>query len=58
MTDYKFLCFNGIVKLIFTCTERFTEEGMKVTFFDKDWNQMPFERHYPVSRRRLKNLEI
>jgi hypothetical protein len=54
MTDYKFLCFNGIVKLIFTCTERFTEEGMKVTFFDKDWNQMPFERHYPVSRRKIK----
>lgn len=59
LTDYKFMCFNGVVKCIFTCTERFSE-GLKVTFFDRDWNKMPFERHYPSSRvliHKPKNLE-
>lgn len=50
LIDYKFMCFNGVVKCGFTCSERFTDSGLKVTFFDKDWNVMPFERHYPVSK--------
>lgn len=50
LIDYKFMCFNGVVKCSFTCSERFTESGLKVTFFDKDWNVMPFERHYPASK--------
>ena len=50
LTDYKFMCFNGRVKLIFTCTDRYSESGLKVTFFDRDWNKMPFERHYPSSQ--------
>ena len=50
LIDYKFMCFNGEVKCSFTCSERFSEDGLKVTFFDKDWNVMPFERHYPASK--------
>lgn len=50
IADYKFMCFNGKVKLIFTCTERNTKSGLKVTFFDLNWNIMPFERHYPKSK--------
>ena len=49
LSDYKFMCFNGSVKCCFTCTERFSQDGLKVTFFDNDWNIMPFERHYPKS---------
>lgn len=49
MIDYKFMCFNGKVKIIFTCTERNGAEQLKVTFFDSEWNRMPFERHYPAS---------
>ena len=45
--DYKLLCFNGMVKCSFTCSERQT--GLKVTFFDNDWKRMPFERKYPAS---------
>lgn len=51
LIDYKFMCFNGNVKCSFTCTERFSEDGLKVTFFDRDWNVMPFERHYPKSKK-------
>ena len=50
LIDYKLMCFNGEVKCSFTCSERFSEDGLKVTFFDKDWKVMPFERHYPASK--------
>ena len=53
LVDYKVMCFNGVAKVIFTCTERFGD-GLKVTFFDLDWNRLPFERHYPVSKKTIK----
>ena len=46
LIDYKVMCFNGIPKIIFTCTDRF-KDSLKVTFFDLNWNKMPFERKYP-----------
>lgn len=53
MIDYKFMCFNGVPKLVFTCTERFEKSGLKVTFFDMDWKRMDFERHYPKSKKNI-----
>lgn len=61
MIDYKFMCFHGEPKLIFTCTERFKEEGLKVTFFDLNWNKMNFERYYPSSTKKIErphNLDL
>lgn len=49
LTDYKLMCFNGKVKCSFTCTERFCGSQLKVTFFDRDWKEMSFERHYQKS---------
>lgn len=49
LTDYKLMCFNGKVRCSFTCTDRYSDDGLKVTFFDENWNQIPFERHYPKS---------
>lgn len=57
LRDYKLMCFNGKVKCSFVVTERFTEEGIKVTFFDEEWNVMPFERHYPKSGERISKPE-
>lgn len=54
LTDYKLMCFNGKVKCSFTCTERRSSDGLKVTFFDPDWNKMQFERHYPASTKPIK----
>lgn len=51
LNDYKFMCFNGKVKCSFICSERFSSKGLHVTFFDRNWNPMPFERHYPKSSR-------
>ena len=50
LTDYKFMCFGGKVKCIFTCSDRFSKCGLKVTFYDLDWNILPFERHYPARK--------
>ena len=47
LVDYKLMCFNGKVKCIFTCTRRFSKEGLRVTFYDLDWNIMPFTRNHP-----------
>ena len=61
LTDYKFLCFNGKPRMIFTCTERFEPDGLKVTFFDLDWKKQNFERHYPASGKKIEkpeNLEL
>lgn len=49
LKDYKFMCFNGKVKCSFVGSERYSEDGLKITFFDLDWNVMPFERHYHKS---------
>lgn len=49
LRDYKLMCFNGKVKCSFVCTDRFSGTGLKVTFFDRDWHRMPFNRHYPAS---------
>lgn len=55
LKDYKFMCFNGKCKCIFTCTERYSNDGLKVTFFDTDWNELPFERHYHKSKSPVKS---
>ncbi len=47
LSDYKFMCFNGKVKCSFVCTDRFSEKGLHVTFFDRNWGLMPFKRCYP-----------
>ena len=54
LVDYKLMCFNGEFKCCFTCTDRFNGSGLKVTFFDRQWNKMPFERHYPKDNREIK----
>lgn len=48
--DYKMMCFNGKQKASFVCTNRFSKDGLKITFYNTDWKRMPFERHYPASK--------
>ena len=51
LRDYKLMCFNGKVKCSFVGSERFSGDGLKVTFYDRNWKPMPFERHYPRSKK-------
>ena len=36
-----------------TCTNRRSESGLNVTFFDTDWNRLPFERHYLADKHKI-----
>ena len=53
LTDYKFMCFNGKNECVFVCTERMSESGLKINIYDKDWNPLPFKRHYPKSDKEI-----
>lgn len=50
MRNYKLMCYDGKVKATFVCSNRFSKDGLKVTFYDTDWKRMPFERHYPARK--------
>lgn len=45
LRDYKFMMFNGECKCVFVCADR--NSGLKVNFYDVNWNLLPFTRHYP-----------
>jgi len=57
LIDYKLMCFNGKVKCTFTCTDRFSDSGLKVTFYDREWNIMPFCRKYPREKTPMQKPE-
>jgi hypothetical protein len=54
LKDYKLMCFDGKMFCCFVCSERFSSDGLKITFFDRNWNVLPFERHYPKSKKNIK----
>ena len=45
--DYKFFCFNGEPRLVFTVTDRSTNKF--VDFFDLNWARLPIKRLYANS---------
>lgn len=51
LNDYKMMCFDGKVYCSFVCSDRYNQDGLKVTFYDREWNKMPFQRHYPSSEK-------
>lgn len=40
LEDYKFMCFNGSVKCILVCSDRQSKDGVKMGFYDTEWNSM------------------
>lgn len=49
LKDYKLMCFEGKHMCSFVCSNR-SSGSLNVTFYDADWNRMPFIRHYPASK--------
>lgn len=48
LRDYKFFCFDGVVKALFIATERMKEgEETKFDFFDENYNHLPFTNGHP-----------
>lgn len=51
--DYKIYCFNGKAKVVLVCSER--DEGVKVNFFDLDWNELFYrDKKYRSTKKILK----
>lgn len=40
--DYKFHCINGKSKYVMVCMDRGSETGLRLYYFDREWNLMPF----------------
>lgn len=40
LVDYKCFSFSGKVKFILTCSNRFMNGGMRVSFYDTNWNKL------------------
>lgn len=52
LRDYKFFCFNGVVKALFIGTERFSEE-VKFDYFDADFNHLDLYQIHPMSGKEI-----
>lgn len=46
LKDYKFFCFNGVVKFVQIDSNRFSDHHR--TFYDCNWNLLPYKLTYPV----------
>ena len=61
LRDYKFFCFDGIVKAMFIASDRQTEGSeVKFDFFDADFNHLPFTQGHPnapIQPSKPKNFE-
>ena len=55
LTDYKFMCFDGIPRIMFTVTER--DKGLKVDFFDMEFKHLPIIRKYPNNAKTIEKPE-
>lgn len=47
LRDYKFFCFDGVVKALFIATERQTREEPYFNFFDADFNSLDLKQGHP-----------
>ena len=48
LRDYKFFCFDGVAKMMFIATDRYTEGvETKFDFFDIDFNHLDFTNGHP-----------
>lgn len=51
LRDYKFFCFDGVVKALFIASDRMCErEETKFDFFDENFNHLPFTNGHPNAK--------
>ena len=54
LTDYKFYCFDGKVKMFGVYTDRNTSESTKANYFDCSFKSLDFTWGYPKSKKRIR----
>lgn len=52
LRDYKFFCFNGVVKALFIASDR--GQDTRFDFFDTKFNHMPLKQYYPNANKEIK----
>lgn len=58
LKDYKFFCFDGVVKAMFIASDRGNpNEETKFDFFDTEFNHLPFTNGHPNSDKEIKKPE-
>lgn len=62
LPDYKFFCFDGVVKALFIATDRQNpEEEVKFDYFDADFNPLPFRQghqHAKIMPAKPRNFDL
>ena len=56
LLDYKLQCFDGKFDNVFVCTGRFSSQGVRYHYFDKDWNYLPYCIYDDIQENNLKLL--
>ena len=51
--DYKFWCFNGKVEYIQFLSNRYLNGGLKMAFYDRQWNKQDFVYSYPLDDKNI-----
>ena len=49
LPDYKFFCFDGKVKLMYIASERLSKTGVKIDYFDEEFNHLNLRQSHPNS---------
>ena len=49
LRDYKFFCFDGVVKYLFIATERQSGGEVKFNYFDADFHALDIVQRHPMS---------
>jgi hypothetical protein len=47
LEDYKFFCFDGKVRLLYIATERQSESGVKIDYYDEFFNHLDLKQSHP-----------
>lgn len=58
LRDYKFFCFDGVVKYLFIATERQSGGEVKFNYFDADFNDLGIVQHHPMSDKMIEKPQL
>lgn len=58
LRDYKFFCFDGVVKYLFIATERQSGGEVKFNYFDADFNDLGIVQHHPMSEKKIEKPKM
>lgn len=58
LRDYKFFCFDGVVKYLFVATERQSGGEVKFDYYDADFNHLDLVQKHPMSGKTIEKPKM